>query len=135
MKFRSRKAQGEWVEQLFVLVVMALGLKVLRPLCESAYDVVIENPATGTMKRVQVKSVSVAEESGAYAINSGFGRDCKKPYTAKQTDLIAAYVIPEKTWYLIPVEEIRRLKRLRVRPHHPKNSGFERFRETWQLVF
>ena len=137
MKFRSRKKQGEWVEQLFVLIVLALGLQACRPIGDSdAYDVTVENPATGTRKRVQVKSVSVAEESGAYAVNCGRGLHYKKSYTAKETDLIAAYVIPERTWYIVPVNELRRLKRFRVRPKSPQtNYRFERFKEAWQLVF
>jgi hypothetical protein len=137
MKFRSRKKQGEWVEQLFVLMVLALGLQACRPIGDSdAYDITVENPVTGTRKRVQVKSVSVAGESVAFAVNCGRGCDWKRTYTAKEVDLIAAYVLPEKTWYVIPVKEVRRLKRFRVRPQSPQtNYRFERFKEAWQLVF
>ena len=69
-------------------------------------------------------------------MNCGRGSDWKRSYTAKEADLIAAYVLPEKTWYIVPVKELRRLKRFRVRPQHPQtNYRFERFREAWQLVF
>ncbi len=95
---------------------------------------------------MQVKSVSIPEH-GAYRIccacggsrrprdgaSSGKGLSgTKAPYTAAEIDLLAAYIIPEDTWYLIPVSAFAPVQGLRLRPGSERK--FEGFRDAWHLL-
>ncbi|MGH2358954.1 MAG: group I intron-associated PD-(D/E)XK endonuclease, partial [bacterium] len=56
------------------------------------------------------------------------------PYSRAQIDLLAAYVEPFDTWYLIPVEAFTPATTIRLSPHRPSHRKFERFREAWGLL-
>jgi hypothetical protein len=97
----------------------------------SAYDFVVD--VNGRLWRVQVKSVA-AERDGTYRIGSGSGHSSKRPYTRKDIDVLAAYVIPEDAWYLIPVEFCG-VKSIHLCPQRSSRRKFERFREAWEESF
>ncbi len=125
------KHQGELAELLFLYRVAALGLVVSKPYGESAkYDFLVD--ADGHLTRVQVKSVSTAHR-GAYRISCGSGQNSKIPYTAADIDLLAAYIVPEDVWYLIPVSAFAPVTGLRLRPGSRRR--FERFRDAWHLLY
>ncbi len=129
---RDAKRQGELAELVFAARAAAHGLRVLKPYGEScAYDFAIESG--GRMKRVQVKSVGVAER-GAYRISAGKGHSSKRAYTKKELDVLAAYVIPEDTWYLIPVEAFTPVKSIHLCPGRKSRRKFERWREGWEVL-
>ncbi len=125
------KHQGELAELLFLYRVTALGPIVSKPYGDNArYDFVVD--AAGHLTRVQVKSVSVAHR-GAYRVCCGSGQNSKTPYTAADIDVLAAYIIPEDAWYLIPVSAFAPTKGLRLRPGSRRK--FERFRDAWRLLY
>jgi hypothetical protein len=136
-RFTSAKKQGEWAEQAFILEALGRDFTVLRPLGDDAsYDVATGSPKRRRMVSVQVKSVSVAEPGGAYAVNCSRGSSQKTAYTPKEVDFVAVYVIPEDVWYLIPVKALRRRKRIRVCPSEPERMPrFEPYREAWFLLY
>ncbi len=129
--FRDAKRQGELAELVFAARAAKLGWQVSKPYGESsAYDFVVD--AGGKLWRVQVKSVA-AERDGTYRIASSGGGGSKHTYTEDDIDLLAAYVIPEDAWYLIPVECCA-TKSIHLCPHRPSKRKFERFREAWELL-
>jgi hypothetical protein len=136
-RFTSRKKQGEWAQEAFILNALGRDFTVLRPIGDSArYDVATGSPKRRRMASVQVKSVSVAEPGGAYAVNCGRGSGTKIAYTPREVDFVAVYVIPEDAWYVIPVKALRRLKRIRVCPSEPERMPrFEPYREAWRLLY
>ena len=128
---RDAKRQGELAELVFAERAAKLGWRVSKPYGESsAYDFVVD--VNGKMRRVQVKSVGT-ERDGSYRIGSGSGHSSKRAYTRREIDVLAAYVIPEDAWYLIPVEYCA-VKSIHLCPHRGSRRKFERFREAWEVV-
>ncbi len=129
---RGAKHQGELAEAAFLEKAVRLGFTVSRPFGESsAYDFIVEKD--GRLARVQVKSVAVAR-NGTYRISSGSGHSSKRAYTRAEIDVLAAYVVPEKTWYLIPVAAFSPVKSIHLCPQRPSRRRFERFREAWEVI-
>jgi hypothetical protein len=127
------KAVGEAVELAFMARAAALGLIVSKPLGDSAaYDVILGSSGHRLL-RVQVKSVC-SGSGPRYTINAGYGNRAKRPYTADQIDLLAAWVSPLDTWYIIPVAALGGRVRLHLYPQRPERGGLEDFRERWDLL-
>jgi hypothetical protein len=132
-KSLSRKAAGEAVELAFMARAAALGLTVCKPLGDSAsYDVVIGSPGSRLL-RVQVKSVC-SSAGPRYTIHAGHRLRSRTPYTADEIDLLAAWVAPFDTWYIIPVDALGGRARFRVYPKPTSRGQFEGFRERWDLL-
>ena len=98
--------RGEWAESVFMARAGEEGLAASKPWGDSrSYDCVVGRP--GKFVGVQVKSTIVA---GAWR-----GLQCcvcssHEPYPKGSFDFLAAYVILEDAWYIIPEKEIRGLK-------------------------
>jgi hypothetical protein len=129
----SPKLQGETAESAFLHRAVSLGLVVSKPWGDSApYDFIVDNGRS--LFRVQVKSVLRPQrEDGAYEINAGMGRHVKAAYTRRHIDVLAACILPEDIWYLIPVEAFTPLKTIRLSPHRP-HCRYSTFREAWNLL-
>lgn len=135
--FRTFKERGEWVELLFMALVIKHGFKVSRPWGDSSpYDVGIESGSR--ILRVQVKSTDCRTEFGYLCqFKPGYST---QPYTLAQVDFFAAYVIPKDVWYLIPAvvllggQQKKALTLLPTRPRHPDRYKYECYREAWALL-
>ena len=127
------KVRGEIAELAFAHRAASLGLIVSKPYGDSApYDFVVEG--NGVLRRVQVKSAS-AKDGNTYHINAGYGASNKRRYRTDQIDVLAAHVVPEDAWYLIPRAELGGRKTIRVAPHVAgRRRGFERWRERWSVL-
>src|SRR5512141_2248183 len=105
MKIPSHpKLRGEWAEVHFLARASEHGLRVAKPYGDCLpYDFIVEN--NGRMFRVQVKCTSHKSPScGGYSC-------CIRPspmprYGHNVMDFLAAYVIPEEVWYIIPYAEV-----------------------------
>ncbi|MGC2364791.1 MAG: hypothetical protein WA555_07255, partial [Candidatus Sulfotelmatobacter sp.] len=55
------------------------------------------------------------------------------PYPPESFDFLAAYVVFEDAWYIIPEEEILGMKSVSL---HTKcsHSKYEKYREAWELL-
>lgn len=77
------------------------------------------------------KSVAVRFRTG-YKIVAASGSRSKHPCTKRHIDFLAAYIIPEGLWYILPVQAFS--------PHvsawfFPRGLGrYERYREAWRLL-
>ncbi len=58
---------------------------------------------------------------------------CRGPYEGDPFDFVAAYLIPENLWYIIPEEMIRGQGSIAVYPRL-KKSKYGRYREAWHLL-
>ena len=135
--FRTFKERGEWVELQFMARAVRNGFKVSKPWGDSsAYDVGIESGER--ILRVQVKSTDCRTQYGYLCQFKPNAHS--KPYTLKQIDFFAAYVIPEDVWYLIPAPVLLRGKQKKAvtilpeRPRHPERYKYEGYREAWGLL-
>jgi hypothetical protein len=135
--FRTFKEPGEWVELQFMARAVRLGFKVSKPWGDSsAYDVGIESGAR--ILRVQVKSTDCRTQYGYLCQFKPNARS--QPYTLKQVEFFAAYVIPEDVSYLIPAAVLllgrqkKALTLLPEKPKHPDRYKHECYREASTLL-
>jgi hypothetical protein len=135
--FRTFKERGEWVELQFMARAVWNGFKVSKPWGDSsAYDVGIESG--GRILRVQVKSTDCRTQYGYLCQFKPNAHS--KPYTLKEVDFFAAYVIPRDVWYLIPAavllmgKQKKALTILPEKPRHPERYGYESYRDAWVLL-
>ena len=122
---KEPKARGEWGESVFMARAVERGLPVSRPWGDSnSFDFVVGKP--GRFVSVQVKSTTV-KSYGGYVCSV---RKNNAKYARGAFDFLAAYVIPEDVWYIVPA------KKLAGRGYVTlcSNSGeanFEEYREAW----
>lgn len=126
---------GELTELKFYLEAFELGFIASKPFGDNAkYDFIIDSD--GILSRVQVKSTNIKDErirGDAYRINSSYGATRKNGYTKKEIDFLAAYIIPENTWYIIPIDKISGIKSLYFSPQKKCKKRLEIFKERWDL--
>jgi hypothetical protein len=84
--------------------------------------------------RVQVKA-STQLLNGLYRINAHrrTGRRAV-PYRPGEIDFIAAYIIPEDTWYIIPLHAVRGTSLLFRRKKDRRPSLYGQYKEAWHLL-
>jgi hypothetical protein len=127
-KIADRKLRGEWAEMVFMARATELGIPVSKPWGESrGYDLVVGRP--GRFAAVQVKSTTSTLEPG-WICNVRAGH---KPYPPGSFDFLAAYVVLEDAWYIIPEEEVRGMENITL---HTGSSWakYEEYREAWYLL-
>ena len=125
---KDPKARGEWVESVFMARAGEHGLAVSKPWGDSkTYDFVVGRP--GHFVGVQVKSTMV-EAGGGYAC---FVRKQNEVYARGSFDFLAAYVIPEDAWYIIPADKIRGKGYVSLFSD-AETAKYEQYREAWQLL-
>ena len=125
MGIKHPKVRGEWVELLFMMRAIELGLHLNKPWGEvMPYDFVIEYK--GRFVRVQVKSTMFIDRGG-YSCSV---RGCDGPYEGDPFEYLAAYVFQENLWYIIPAELVVGQGSIALYPNL-KNAKYEPYREAW----
>ena len=128
---KNHKARGEWAELVFMARAKQLGFELIRPWGESSpYDVCVYS--RGQFVRVQVKS-TLYRVGKSYVCNTRPDND-EHPYTVKDIDILAAYVIPVDIWYIVPARIATRLKGNIWLSPHKKGHKYEQFLEAWELL-
>jgi hypothetical protein len=126
---KNCKKRGEWVELVFAARGMREGLVLARPWGESSgYDFVVDQGG-GRMVRVQVKSTTFREGTG-YSCTL---KDSRGPYKKNTFDFVAAYVIPEEVWFVIPEKRVRGMWSVGLYPKLEK-SKYGEYKEAWHLL-
>ena len=84
--------------------------------------------------RVQVKC-STQLLNGLYRVNAHrrSGRRAV-PYLPGEIDFIAAYIIPEDTWYIIPLHAVRGTSLLFRRKKDRRPGLYDQYRQAWHLL-
>jgi hypothetical protein len=155
----STKRRGEISELAFALAAARYGFGISKPFGDSErYDVILdpshlpsviptEQPKRAKSRplpfdsprprlvRVQVKS-STQLIDGCYRINAArhvYGRVV--PYKLSEIDFIVAYIIPEDSWFILPLPHVLGLTNLAFRPKDSRAAGtYDDYREAWHLL-
>ncbi len=129
---QDKKKRGEWAESVFLVRAGEEGLPASKPWGDSSsYDCVVGRP--GKFVAVQVKCTIAKLESGNGYICSVCSSH--KPYPPGSFDFVAAYVIREDAWYIIPEKEIRGLKSISLcTTGLGSEAKYEQYREAWGLL-
>lgn len=124
------KRKGELAELRFWTEATRRGMIVSKPYGDSArYDFVVD--CAGQLSRVQVKSTSSGNQTG-YHMNCCAGS--RRPYRPDDVDFIAAYVVPNDTWYIVPVSALGERTSLTLSRPHSQRRPADRFKERWDLL-
>jgi hypothetical protein len=122
------KIRGEWVELRFMTRAIELRFRPSCPWRDSApYDVVTE--FRGRFRRIQVKCTTYARGNSFKCHLDHNGT----PYSPKDIDFIAAYIIPTETWYILPIRATNRQPDILLTPNNP-NSKYAKYQEAWHLL-
>jgi hypothetical protein len=126
---RNKKLRGEWAELCFMVTAAEHALPVCKPWGEMrSYDFVVGWP--GHFAAVQVKS-TICELGAGYAYTVRGSRN--RRYPRGSFDFLAAYVVLEDCWYIIPERVIVGMERLSL-SSDSERAHYEEYREAWHLL-
>lgn len=125
---------GDLGEVAFLHKATALGFMVAQPYgMGHPFDFIVQGGRG--LCRVQVKAAAHMRD-GLYAVNiCRFQGRRNRAYRAGEIDFVAVYIIPEDTWYILPVREVENRLMLMFRPKgytHP--DPYAQYREAWHLL-
>ena len=131
--FKNPKKRGEWVELKFMVKAAEYGLGVSKPWGDSSrYDFGVSDG--GALVRVQVKS-TLYRDGRSYACAVGPNLQMRQPYTKKDFDFLAVYIIPEDIWYIIPAKlVVRGGMGMIVLTPSAAGHKYEPYMEAWHLL-
>ena len=125
---KNCKKRGEWAELVFAMRAIERGLSLARPWAESSgYDFTVDQGRR--IVRVQVKSTIFREGTG-YSCTL---KDSKGPYKKNSFDFVAAYVIPEDVWFILPEKKIRGMWSVGLYPKLESSKYFG-YKEAWEML-
>jgi PD-(D/E)XK nuclease superfamily protein len=127
---RDNKKRGEWAESVFAARAAENGLPVSKPSGDStSFDYVVGHP--GKFVAVQVKCTIARLPNGkGYRCNL---QSNNKRYPPGAFDFVAAYVVPEDAWYIVPMKAIGGQSNLSLCTVGTW-AKFEEYREAWDLL-
>jgi hypothetical protein len=130
----ARPKEGEQGELAFLSKASSLGFALSLPYGHmQRYDFVVDNGSN--LWRVQVKT-SNHMLNGLYLVGVHHRANRRsRAYTASEIDFVAVYILPEKTWYILPVREVTEHRSLLFRPKgYTRRDPYAHYREAWHLL-
>jgi PD-(D/E)XK endonuclease len=125
---KNCKKRGEWAELVFAMRAIELGLRLGRPWGESSgYDFTVDQGSR--IVRVQVKSTISRQGKGYWCTL----KDSKGPYKKGSFAFVAAYVIPEDVWFIIPEKIVRGMWGVGLYPKL-ESAKYREYQEAWHLL-
>ena len=119
----------KWVELVFAARAIELGLGLARPWGESSgYDFTVDQGER--IVRVQVKSTTFKEGVSGYSCTL---KDSRGPYRKNSFDFVAAYVIPEDVWFILPEKKVRGMWSVELYPKL-ETAKYREYQEAWHLL-
>lgn len=132
------KRPGSVYEYQFFAKAMSLGFEVFVPAGDHLpQDCHVVNEA-GRIFRVQIKGTRVPITYGKiprFRLTTGQGVGNKNAIKCNDVDVLAGYVSPVNTFYIIPCEKLTGVSTW-VYPNDPKAENkykFEKYRENWDI--
>ena len=122
------KRRGEWAEMVFAGRALREGLG-WRGRGVSRRDMTLWWIRDGRMVRVQVKS-TIFQEGTGYSCTM---KDSRGPYKKNSFDFVAAYVIPEDVWFILPEKTVRGMWSVGLYPKL-EGSKYNEYKEAWDLL-
>ena len=128
------KRRGSQYEAAFATQALKRGLDILEPYGDyMPYDVMVQN-GDGRILRVQVKGTgNQIKNKPGYKVIAATGNSTKTPITPDEVDVLAAYVEPEDTWYVIPVVKLKGNVSVYLNPNTKRNGRYEVWKEAWNV--
>lgn len=129
------KLRGELGELDFLRKAMGMGMLVSKPWGDSyRYDFVVD--WEGRLSRTQVRSTEYLNGLRGYAVHASVWVGTKHvPLTARDIDVLVAYVSSRNIWYVVPVRAFSPRARLHFYPDgSTKGALFEKYREAWWVM-
>jgi len=131
----STNEQGDLAEAAFVLKAMSLGLVVAKPFGQNhRYDFMVDGGSG--LWRVQVKASSHMSWGSYHACISRKKAGIKVAYTESELDFVVVLIVPEQTWYVLPVRVVVGRMALMFRGQNLKHhrDPYAYYREAWHLL-
>ena len=128
------KRRGSQYEAAFATQALKRGLDILEPYGDyMPYDVMVQN-GEGRILRVQVKGTgNQIKNKPGYKVIAATGNSTKTPINPDEVDVLAAYVEPEDTWYVIPVVKLKGNISVYLNPNTKRNGSYEVWKEAWNV--
>ena len=116
---------GHVVELRFWIEALKRGVIVSRPHEGARYDFLVDNGLR--VFRVQVKSTT-AKVQRCFRVNAFGGSGIR--YAPREVDILAAYIIPQKEWWIIPLRALKGSRSAVL----SKTGRLRRYCEAWSLL-
>ncbi|MGA8274304.1 MAG: group I intron-associated PD-(D/E)XK endonuclease [Candidatus Sulfotelmatobacter sp.] len=129
------KLRGELGELDFLRKTLGMGMLVSKPWGDSyRYDFIVD--WEGRLSRTQVRSTERINGPSGYAVHASVWVGTEHvPLTAKDIDVLVAYVSSRNIWYVVPVGAFSPRARLHFYPDgSTKGALFENYREAWWVM-
>ena len=127
--------QGDLGEVAFVHKAMSLGFTVAKPYGHNhRYDFIVDGGKN--LWRVQVKTCTHLRDDLYIANVAHSLNGAKASYTRSDCDFVVFYVMPEDTWYVLPVREVLGRTTLHFRKANTlhRRDPFAHDLEAWHLL-
>jgi hypothetical protein len=127
--------RGDLGEVSFVRKAMSLGFVVAKPYGNNhPYDFFVKSGTN--LWRVQVKTCSFVRNGLYTATFRHFRNGARTPYTEADFDFVAVYVMPEDTWYVLPVHNVagRCTMKFRAPTANRRRDPHAYYCEAWHLL-
>ena len=124
----DKKKRGEWVELRFMAEAAERDLPASKPVGDSEnFDVVVGRP--GKFVGVQVKCTVFRSKNGeGYLCSVCSSHNVYRPGAF---DFLAAYVVPEDVWFILPAKEVVGMRSVSL---CTPTGRYEKYREAWELL-
>ena len=133
-KGSAKSKEGEQGELAFLSKASSLGFALSLPYGHmQRYDFIVDSGTN--VWRMQVKTTTHML-NGLYLVGIHHrANQSARAYTASEIDFVAVYILPEKTWYILPVREVTEHRQLPFRPKgYHRRDPYAHYREAWHLL-
>jgi hypothetical protein len=130
----ARPKEGEQAELAFLSKASSLGFALSLPYGHmQRYDFIVDSGKN--IWRVQVKTTKHML-NGLYLVGVHHRANRRAhAYTASEIHFVAVFILPEQTWYILPVREVTEHRSLLFRPKgYHRRDPYARYREAWHLL-
>jgi PD-(D/E)XK endonuclease len=124
-------SKGIATEVLFEYICLSNNLIVSRPVTDVPYDRLIDNGKK--ILKVQIKHTTCrrANRPNAYKFNMYTRVGGEKKNVSGYADVLAIYVEPESSWYLIPTEDLPESKDMAI----TIGGKWEKYKDNWDILY
>jgi hypothetical protein len=125
----DKKLRGEWAELVFMVRAAEHKLPISIPWGEMrSYDVILGSPQH--FLTVQVKSTTFLVQARYVCTLRGSGH---RSYAHGSFDFLAAYLVFENCWFIIPEIEVLGREEILLSPTST-TTRYSKFRDAWHLL-
>jgi hypothetical protein len=126
--------RGELGEAAFIHKAVSLGFVVATPRGHNLpYDFIVEGG--GGFRSVQIKACANLRRGLYQTYISCRRHRVVVAYKESDVDFIVVYIVPEETWYVLPVRQVAVRTSVAFRPKgYPRGDPYAHYREAWHFL-